>query len=90
MAPTMRRPALAMAAIAGLGLTATTAVTATAGTAAGAERGAAAGGTTTLWVTHQYVTRRGFNLAVAADPDGSAVFVAGEVNRQKLPGRRRR
>jgi outer membrane protein assembly factor BamB len=34
-----------------------------------------------LWVTHQYVKRGGFNLKGAASPDGSAVFVASEVEK---------
>jgi outer membrane protein assembly factor BamB len=39
-----------------------------------------------LWVTHQFVKRAGAELAVASSPDGSAVFVAGEVNRPHHPG----
>ena len=40
---------------------------------------ATAGSPARLWVMHQYVTRAGFNLKVAASPDGSAVFVAGAI-----------
>ena len=32
-----------------------------------------------LWLMHQFVARGGFNLKVAASPDGSAVFVVGAV-----------
>jgi len=39
-----------------------------------------------LWVAHQFVTRGGFNIKVAASPDGSAVFVAGEAEKLNHKG----
>jgi outer membrane protein assembly factor BamB len=39
-----------------------------------------------LWVAYQYVKREGFNLAVAASLDGSAVFAAGEVEKLNRKG----
>jgi DNA-binding beta-propeller fold protein YncE len=38
-----------------------------------------AGSPARLWLMHQYVQRAGFDLKVAASPDGSAVFVAGAI-----------
>jgi DNA-binding beta-propeller fold protein YncE len=78
-----RLPVLATVTITGLALTATTAATAG---AAAAARGPSAAGTTRLWVAHQFVKRGGFNLKVAASPDGSAVFVAGEVEKLNRRG----
>src|SRR5690348_14446781 len=46
-----------------------------AGTAAAAARAP-------LWVTHQDVLNGGINAQVAASPDGSAVFVAGQMNKR--------
>jgi outer membrane protein assembly factor BamB len=44
----------------------------------------AAAAQATLWVTHQDVVNGGINVQVAASPDGSAVFVAGQMT--KRPG----
>jgi|HubBroStandDraft_6_1064221.scaffolds.fasta_scaffold74321_2 outer membrane protein assembly factor BamB len=42
---------------------------------------AAAAAQAPLWVTHQDVLNGGINAQVAASPDGSAVFVAGQMNK---------
>jgi outer membrane protein assembly factor BamB len=74
MAHPMRLPALAMAAIAGLGLTATTAVTAAAGTAASA----GVPGGTQLWATSYHGNaQRNIAAAAVASPDGATVYVTG-------------
>src|SRR5690242_3456036 len=43
---------------------------------------AAAAAQAPLWVTHQDVLNGGINAQVAASPDGSAVFVAGQMNKR--------
>lgn len=69
-----RLPALAIVMLAGLApATALAPGHALAGTAAGPA---------VLWVTHQDVLHGGSNAQVAASPDGSAVFVAGQLNKQ--------
>jgi outer membrane protein assembly factor BamB len=44
--------------------------------------GAVAATQAPLWVTHQDVVKGGINAQVAASPDGSAVFVAGQRNKR--------
>jgi outer membrane protein assembly factor BamB len=74
----IRLPALATVVIAGLAPAAALASgPARAGTATAAAQ-------SPIWVNHQDVRTGGINTQVAASPDGSAVFVAGQMN--KRPG----